>query len=167
MRILIICLFLILITSCFASKSAGGVNLIGLPLTQDEQSAIEAGINKTLIKARCRGYSNNLSLNKFTVEIVDGELDSAGNPAIKQPCGAYCGTVYDKGGYILVAGFHKVDVFGQKLVLPKPNGNLAYLELTSEFESEHQVLHENDKQTYESTRVHTAEHGHPIIPNCL
>lgn len=141
-----------------------GANVTGTDLT-----AIELGFNRTFEKARCRAYQRALSLSDYIVAIVKGEPDSDGNPCYRIPAGVYAGTVYDKGGYILVAGQMLTvgEPYGNIIVIPEHNGqNLDHLALVAEFEAEHVVLAYNDPDEFERTKVHGDGTGHPIIPNC-
>ena len=141
-----------------------GANVTGADLT-----AIELGFNRTFAKARCKGYERALSLSDYIVAIVKGEPDSDGNPCYRIPAGVYAGTIYDKGGYILVAGqmLTAGEPYGNIIVIPEHNGQfLDHLALVAEFEAEHVVLAYNDAYEFERTKVHGDGTGHPIIPNC-
>lgn len=141
----------------------------GANISVDDLPAIETGLERTFEKARCRGYTLALSLSDYIVAIVKGEPDSDGNPCYRIPAGVYAGTVYDKGGYILVAGqmLTAGEPYGNIIVIPEHNGQrLDHLALVAEFEAEHVVLAYNDGDEFERTKVHGNGTGHPIIPNC-
>lgn len=121
--------------------------------------AIERGLNAAFTKARCRGYTKSLNVSDYRITTENGEMSDAGIPAIRMPCGPYCGTEYDKGGYILAAG-----QFIEPNTIRVPEQSDP--SLIVEYEAEHKILRDNDRREYERTKIHTGGSGHPIIPNC-
>jgi hypothetical protein len=146
--------------------TASGVRIIaeaGINVTRSDEAAIEQGISDTLRKGMCHGYTQNLALPGYTVELVQGQLSSEGIPAIRIPCDSYCGTKWDLGGYLLIAGQM---VGPQTIRLPYVSNHESHLRLAASYEVEHAVLAANDRAEYERTKVHTGESGHPIIGAC-
>lgn len=139
----------------------------GTTVTAEDMDAIERGFERTFIKSRCRGYNRQLNHSDYIVAILKGtDLDSEGNPAYRVPAGPYAGTIYDKGGYILVAG-QMVFVgqpYGNVIALPDST-NFDHMALAAEYEAEHVILAWNDGDEFERTKIHIGN-SHPIIPNC-
>lgn len=132
-------------------------------------AAIHRGMEHTFEKARCKGYTQALNLSDYIIAIVKSVPSSDGTPCYKIPAGVYAGTVYDKGGYILVAGQMLTvgEPYGNIIVIPDHKGQFTeHLELVVGYEVEHCVLAFNDAEEFERTKVHTATAGHPIIPDC-
>lgn len=142
----------------------------GVALTDAELVAIDDGMSRTFTKSQCRGYGqpmgNALKHSDYTVAIFTAEPDSDGNPAFRAPCAQYCGTIYDKGGYILVAG-QSVAIgmpYGDVIALPDPDINrLGWTSNGAEFETEHNVLAWYDGDLYTATMTHGTGAGHPIF----
>lgn len=145
----------------------------GVSISPAELSAIDTGIEHTIAKAKCKGYSGNdgLSNDQYAIAYVKSIPDSQGDPAYAQSCAQYCGTEWDKGGYILIAG--------QVLGYQDPSGNrnliaipahdasrLDHLATVTGFEVEHAVLKIFDPPEYDRTKTHGTGTGHPIIPEC-
>jgi hypothetical protein len=164
MKILLFTLLAAFLLKCGGEGgTTGGVRLTGEPVSHSQKVAVENGLLTAFEKARCRGYSKNLELSDYTVRFMVGGIDSDGNPALKIPCGDYCGTTWDKGGFILIAGM----VQDGEIVLPVHNDmTLPHLAQITEYEAEHIILKANDKREYERTKVHGYGTGHPIILNC-
>lgn len=163
--------YLLLIVACLtalgcgnsAVNPSGRVTIAGRQISEAQKQAVEAGLSSVFQKARCRGYSKKLSLMEYTVRFEPGGVDAAGNPALKIPCGSYCGTEWDKGGYILIAG----QVKNGEIVLPVHNDEQRdNLSRITEYEAEHIILEANDKREYERTKVHGAGTGHPLLAEC-
>lgn len=126
--------------------------------------AVITGINAAIAKARCAGYTQGLNPNDYRVETVKGEMYTPPGPGqiplpvFRLPCGVYCGTGFDQGGFVYAAGQF---IPPNTIKLPDTAGAQA-----AEFEFEHHVLYHNDRAEYQRTAIHTIESGHPIIPAC-
>lgn len=127
--------------------------------------AIEQGITATQIRTR-RKYGTSLNLTDYIVAVVRSERDSDGNPSYRLPAGPYAGSVYDKGGYILVAGqmLTAGAPYGNIIVLPEHTDNFDHMERAAEYEAEHVELAWWDGDEFEATKIHGQGKGHPIIP---
>lgn len=140
----------------------------GTTITAEDLDAIERGFEKTFIKSRCRGYKSQLHHSDYIVAILKAaDTDSDGNPAYRLPAGPYAGTIYDKGGYILVAG-QMVFVgqpYGNVIAIPDHSFNFDHMARVAEYEAEHVILAWNDPDEFERTKIHIGN-SHPIIPNC-
>ena len=141
----------------------------GVTVSADEMAAIDAGLQDTFDRSPCHGYLRALNHNEYTVAILNSQdRDSLGNPAYRLPCAQYCGTEYDKGGYILVAGEMVAlgSPYGNIIALPDHNDRYENERLAASFEAEHIVLGWNDGDKFEATKTHGQGQGHPIIENC-
>ncbi len=132
--------------------------------------AIEDGLADAFRRAACRGYRHQLDHRDHNVAVlVSTENDSLGFPAYRLPCAQYCGTEYDKGGYILVAG-EMISVgnpHGNWIAIPEhPAHQSEHAKLISDFETEHPVLAWNHGEEFERTKTHSGGEGHPVIPDC-
>lgn len=158
--------------------SARGVQIWvqkGAVYNSQDEAAIEAGLTRTFDNARCllkpggQPYDRALNHADYIVAILKAtDVDSRGNPSYRVPCNQYCGTEYDKGGYILVAG-QVVAVgqpYGNIIALPDSNSNFAYMEDGAAYEAEHIVFAWNDINRYEQTKTHGAGTGHPLMSGC-
>lgn len=135
-------------------KKAAGVTLDAAMLNR-----IDVGVIKAVTKARCKGYTKELEMRDFTVALTFGYLEN-GVWVIKLPCEQYCGTVWDKGGYITASGQYLVNE--DILLIPQqPDPSTAVHN-----EAEHRILFMNDKAEYNRTFSHLNGIDHPIIPEC-
>lgn len=138
----------------------------GVAVTPEAKAAIDAGLGDTIDKAKCLKYTKGLNRNGYSVAILIGQPDSAGNPALRIGCGNYCGTEWDKGGYMLIAG-EVVTLSGvQTIIVPEHTSNYENLRRVIGYEAEHIILRLNDPDEYDRTKVHGTGQGHPIIPPC-
>lgn len=140
----------------------------GAECSLEARRAIERGLARTFAKSGCLGYPRTLTYGDAIVAIVKGEPDSQGNPAYRIPAGPYAGTIYDKGGYILVAGevISVGDQIGNIIVIPEHRTNMAHLETVTEHEWEHVEYAWHDAERFEATKFHGVGEGHPIMPEC-
>lgn len=133
-------------------------------------TAFENGIENAFEKAACRGYTRQLNFSDHNIAVMRShENDSQGFPAYRLPCQNYCGSVYDKGGYVLAAG-QMVFVgtpYGNWVAIPQHTvTQLEHAETIADYETEHVILAWNDGDEFERTKTHGDGTGHPIIPLC-
>ncbi len=141
----------------------------GTVITAEDYAAIDRGLERTFAKARCKGYTKNLTHSAYTVAILKAtDLDSNGNPVFRTSNRGYEGSVYDKGGYITVGGqvVSVGHVYGNIIAIPDASTDFDYMALTAEYESEHNALADNDLEEFERTKNHASGVGHPIIADC-
>jgi hypothetical protein len=140
----------------------------GADITYREIASIENGLLQCFAKARLRHYDRPLNLSDYIVAMVG---DSARSPeshtwSYKIDAGAYAGSEWDLGGYILVAG--------QVIAVGQPYGNIiaipdhhdtdhAQLTEVTMYEAEHIILANCDEALYESTKIHGQGQGHPLF----
>ncbi len=136
-------------------------------------AAIHAGLEACFEKARCKGYTGALSPSDYTIAVLKAaeERSSDGMPALAIPAGEYAGTIYDKGGYILIAGqmLQADHEDGNIIAIPehsRAEAELTHLALIVDFEAEHIILAYNDGDEFERTKFHGGGISHPIIPLC-
>lgn len=142
----------------------------GAQITQAVMNAMESGMTDAFERAACRGYTRQLEHHFHNIAILKShETDSQGYPAYRLPCSQYCGTVFDRGGYVLVAGEYLAagQPYGNWVAIPEHTaGQLGHAQAIADYETEHVLLAWNDGAEFERTLTHTADAGHPIIPAC-
>lgn len=155
-----------------STTSANGLNVWvedGATVTPESIEAIERGMTRAIKKSLCKGYGREgwraLRINDYTVAVLKStEFDSQGNPSFRQPCANYCGSEYDKGGYILVGGQMVATgiPLGNIFAIPESKGKYDYTSNASEYELEHLILSWYDGSLFLSSQYHGAGFGHPI-----
>lgn len=141
----------------------------GVSISPAILAAIDTGLQRTFTKTKCK-YNRSLSFGNYQFAVIRGELYN-GNPVYRLPCGQYCGTEYDKGGFIYAAG-QVIEFVPQDsgrrnvIVIPEQFANIANAETISEYEAEHVELAHWDGDEFDRTKTHGGGAGHPIIPNC-
>jgi hypothetical protein len=129
-------------------------------------AAIDKGLTDLFAVARKNRYQKRLSYSDYVIFIAspDRQKNYDGNysPDIAIGAAQYAGSVYDKGGYIYVAG----------MVIGYTPGAFLIGEHTSDFnrasdvvrfEGEHIVLYHNDRRRYNETADHSKGGSHPIL----
>jgi hypothetical protein len=128
--------------------------------------AIDQGLTDLFVVARKNGYSRRLNYAEYSVFIAnaDRQKDADGkySPGIAVGAAQYAGTVYDKGGYIYVAGM-VIARNPMAFVIADHTSNLDRVAEIVRFEGEHLVLYHNDRRRYEETKDHSRGGGHPIL----
>ncbi|MFZ1699904.1 MAG: hypothetical protein WBO10_00415 [Pyrinomonadaceae bacterium] len=129
-------------------------------------SAIDKGLTDLFAVARKNRYRKRLNYRDYTIYIgkADRTYDSDGNysPAIAIGSAQYAGTIFDKGGYIYVAGM----VLSNEpcaFLVPEHTKNFALLSDYVRYEGEHLVLYHNDRRRYSATADHSKGGSHPIL----
>lgn len=156
-------------------KTPGGVQVkaeSGTVVTQGNLEAIDRGIAESITRGGCIGYSKTgtqLLSDYIVCVFVSSENDSTGFPAYRLPAGQYRGTIYDKGGYILVSGqqWAAGTPYGNIIIVPAhPDSQNDHLATVAGYEVEH-ILHAwHNGDEYERTKTHSEGNGHPTIPAC-
>lgn len=135
--------------------------------TDAEVRTIENGMRECFERARAVGYDRPLDLGAYNVAIVQSiRAPESGIWAYKVPAGAYAGTEWDLGGYILAAGqmISVGDPHGNIIVLPDHHGtDLDELARVAGYEVEHIVLAYCDGDRFEATKIHSAATPHPLF----
>lgn len=129
-------------------------------------NAVDDGLRNLFAVARKNRYNRRLNYSDYTIFIAraDRTRDSSGqySPGIAVNAAQYAGSVYDKGGYIYVAGM----VLGYNpaaFVIAEHTGNLQGISDIVRFEGEHIVLYHNNRRLYNQTADHSQGGGHPIL----
>lgn len=127
---------------------------------------IDKGLTSLFAVARKNGYGAKLNYSDYVIFIAkpDRLKDSEGrySPDLAISSGQYAGSIYDKGGYIFVAGM----VLGYNpcaFIIGEHQQNLARVSEVVRYEGEHLVLYHNDRQRYQETADHSQGGGHPIL----
>lgn len=127
---------------------------------------IDKGLTDLFAVARKNGYGARLNFSDYVIFIAkpDRLKDANGNysPDLAISSGQYAGSVYDKGGYIYVAGM----VLGYNpcaFIIGEHQQNLARVSQVVRYEGEHIVLYHNDRRRYQQTADHSQGGGHPIL----
>lgn len=158
-------------TTAFIGGTPRGVAVFteqGVTVSPAILDAIDTGLARTFAKSQCR-YARSLSYGNYQFTLIRGEIYN-GNPVYRLPCNQYCGTEYDKGGYIFAAGqvieFVPIDSGRRNnIVIPEQFANTANAETISEYEAEHVELAHWDGDKFDETKTHGNGAGHPIW-NC-
>ena len=129
-------------------------------------STIDDGLADLFAVARKNGYRRNLNYSDYTIFIAkpDRQKDSEGkySPDIAIGAAQYAGSIYDKGGYIYVAGM--VTSFSPgSFLIAEHSKDLNRVRDIVRFEGEHIVLYYNDRQRFLATQDHSKGGGHPIL----
>lgn len=140
----------------------------GATVSAEDLTAIDLGLTRAFSKSACKGWANDLALTHaaYTVAVLNAsDRDSQGNPAYRVGCAQYCGSEYDKGGYILVAGQMAATglPYGNIIMIPDPaSDRLEYAANGTEYEAEHVILSWFDGDLFEASKTHGGGYGHPI-----
>lgn len=128
--------------------------------------AIDEGFGDLAAVARRNGYRARLKASDYTVFIAraDRTKDSRGvySPDLRIGAANYGGSVYDRGGYIFVAGMVLAFEPGA-FVIPEHTREWTRVRDVVRFEGEHIVLYHNDRKRYDATADHSRGGGHPIL----
>lgn len=129
-------------------------------------TAIDRGLSDLFAIARKNGYRKRLNYSDYTIYIgrPDRINDGDGNysPAIAIGTAQYAGSVFDKGGYMYIAGM----VLSNEpcaFLVPDYERNFGLLSDSVRYEGEHLVLYHNDRRRYATTADHSKGGSHPIL----
>ncbi len=128
--------------------------------------AIDKGLTDLFAVARKNRYRNRLNYSDYTIYVAkaDRTKDADGNhsPAIAIPSAQYAGTVFDKGGYMYVAGM-VISNEPPAFLVPDHDQNVDHLSDYVRYEGEHLILYHNDRRLYSATADHSRGGSHPIL----
>ena len=128
--------------------------------------AIDQGLTDLFAVARKNNYTRKLNYSDYTIFIAkpDRLKDADGNysPGFAIGAAQYAGSVYDKGGYIYVAGM-VLSNNPPAFVFVDKDKDLQGVSDVVRYEGEHLVLYYNDRQRYNETADHSKGGGHPIL----
>lgn len=151
----------------FTAKTPRGANVYAAKKPSTETlKAIDKGLTDLFAVARRNNYRSRLNFSDYSIYIgkADRQNDGDGkySPAIAIGSAQYAGTVFDKGGYIYVAGM----VLSNEpcaFLVPEHTRNFAGLSDYVRYEGEHLVLYHNDRRRYSATADHSRGGSHPIL----
>jgi hypothetical protein len=113
-------------------------------------SQIEAAMLEMFEKAGEKGYQTNLTLDKYTIAVLNPDGYRDGIPVLKTPVGDYSGTVYDQGGFVF-AGGQFLPPF--TIAIPSYEDAEGIKDIIAH-EMIHAILYHNDRVRYEATKTH-------------
>ena len=129
-------------------------------------AAIDQGLTDLFVVARKNNYSRKLNYSDYTIFVAkpDRLKDADGNysPAFAIGAAQYAGSVYDKGGYIYVAGM-VLSNNPMAFIFVEKDKDLQGVSDVVRYEGEHLVLYQNDRRRYAETADHSKGGGHPIL----
>ena len=129
-------------------------------------NAIDQGLTDLFAVAEKNNYTRRLNYSDYTIFIAkpDRLKDADGNysPAFSIGAAQYAGSVYDKGGYIYVAGMVLAND-PMAFVFVDKDKDLQGVSDVVRYEGEHLVLYHNDRRRYYETADHSKGGGHPIL----
>ena len=129
-------------------------------------NAIDRGLTDLFAVARRSGYRQRLNYSDYTVFIArpDRQRNASGgySPDIAIGAAQYAGSIYDKGGYIYVAGM-VLTYNPNAFLIGEHTKEFSRVSEVVRFEGEHIVLFHNDRRRYNQTMDHSQGGGHPIL----
>ena len=152
----------------FSAKTARGAKVYSYQRASAATlKAIDDGLSNLFTIARKHDYSSHLNYSDYTIYIArpdrTNNADGDYSPAFAIAPAQYAGSVYDKGGYIYVAGMVISNNPSAFLIVDYDNRNLNNISDIVRYEGEHLVLYYNDRQLYNQTADHSKGGGHPIL----
>ena len=151
----------------FTAKTPRGADVYAAKRPSSEAlKAIDKGLADLFAVARRNNYRSRLNFSDYSIYIGNADRRNDGDgkysPAIAIGSAQYAGTVFDKGGYIYVAGMvlsHEPSA----LLVPEHTKNFNALSDYVRYEGEHLVLYHNDRRRYSATADHSRGGSHPIL----
>lgn len=138
------------------------------PVNNVTLECIDAGFLRinNIVRTNPYNYTNGIYINDFTVWVLpNSPRASSDMPSFERPAGAYAGTEYDQGGYILAAGEFLPNINPFPIVIAEATENSrSYSVNAVSYELEHLYAYLNDRPLYETTKYHTSSTSHPIYP---
>ena len=148
-------------------KSPKGAKVYGVKKTSKQfLKAIDQGLTDLFAVARKNNYWAKLNYSDYTIFVANPDRlnDSAGNysPGFAIPVSQYAGSIYDKGGYMFVAGM-LVSNDPCAFLITEYSKELNRVSDVVRYEGEHLVLFHNDRGRYNATADHSKGGSHPIL----
>lgn len=152
----------------FSAKTSAGAKVYSYrKISLAHLQAIDKGLNDLFVVARKNHYNSHLNFADYTVYIArpDRQKNDEGNysPAFAINSAQYAGSIYDKGGFIYVAGMVISNSPSAFLIVDYNEQNLDGVSNIVRYEGEHLVLYFNDRRLYNQTADHSKGGGHPIL----
>jgi len=150
-----------------ATRTTQGANIYAVNRpSRTVLNAIDKGLTDLFAIARKNGYRKRLRYPDYSIYIgkPDRTKDLDGNysPDIAVGAAQYAGTIFDKGGYIYVAGM-VIANDPCSFVVAEPKQDFERLTNVVRYEGEHLVLYHNDRRRYLATADHSKGGTHPIL----
>lgn len=152
----------------FAAQTAKGAQIYSYrKINSATLKAIDRGLDTLFSIARKYNYNSHLNYSEYTIYIArpDRLKNADGNysPAFAITPAQYAGSIYDKGGYIYVAGMVISDNPSAFLIVEYSVQNLQSVSDIVRYEGEHLILYFNDRRLYNQTADHSKGGRHPIL----
>lgn len=148
-------------------KTPNGANIYAVKKpSKATVNAIDQGLTDLFVVARKNRYSNRLNYSDYSIYIGKPDrtkdIDGKYSPDIAVGAAQYAGTIFDKGGYIYVAGM-VIANDPCSFVVAEPKKDFQRLRNVVRYEGEHLVLYHNDRRRYAATADHSKGGTHPIL----
>jgi hypothetical protein len=151
----------------FVAKSSKGARVYGVKKPSAQMlTAIDTGLTDLFAVARKNGYSRRLNYSDYVIFIASPDrlknYDGNYSPDVAIGAAQYAGSIYDKGGYIYVAGM----VLGYNpcaFLIGEHTKEFNRAADVVRYEGEHIVLYHNDRRRYNETMDHSKGGSHPIL----
>lgn len=151
----------------FVVNSPKGARVYGVKKPSAQMlAAIDKGLTDLFAVAKKNKYNKKLNYSDYVIFIAspDRQKNYDGNysPDIAIGSAQYAGSIYDKGGYIYVAGM----VIGYNpcaFLIGEHTKDFNRASDVVRYEGEHIVLFHNDRRRYNETMDHSKGGAHPIL----
>jgi hypothetical protein len=128
--------------------------------------SIDQGLTDLFAVARKNGYNLKLNYSDYTIFIANPDRlnDADGNysPGFSISVRQYAGSIFDKGGYMYVAGM-VISNNPCAFLITDENKEFNRISDVVRYEGEHLVLFHNDRKRYNQTADHSKGGSHPIL----
>ena len=129
--------------------------------------AIDRGLTQLFAVARRHGYRAVVNHSNYTVFIARADVTRDRNnnysPGFNVAApGSYRGSIFDKGGYMHVAGM-VLSFSPAAFVIAEHDKDWQRIADVVGYEGEHIVLYHNDRPFYDRTLDHSRGGSHPIL----
>lgn len=151
----------------FVVNSPRGARVYGVKKPSAQMlAAIDKGLTDLFAVAKKNNYFKRLNYSDYVIFIASPDrlknYDGNYSPDIAIGAAQYAGSIYDKGGYIYVAGM----VIGYNpcaFLIGEHTKDFNRASDVVRFEGEHIVLYHNDRKRYNETADHSKGGSHPIL----
>ena len=151
----------------FVVNSPKGARVYGVKKPSAQMlSAIDQGLTDLFAVSRKNRYNKRLNYSDYIIFIANPDrlknYDGNYSPDIAIGAAQYAGSIYDKGGYIYVAGM-VLTYNPNAFLIGEHTKEFSRVSEVVRFEGEHIVLFHNDRRRYNETMDHSRGGGHPIL----
>jgi len=151
----------------YVVNSPKGARVYGVNKPSSQMlAAIDKGLTDLFAVARKNNYRKKLNYSDYVIFVASPDrlknYDGNYSPDIAIGAAQYAGSVFDKGGYIYVAGM----VIGYNpcaFLIGEHTKDFNRASDVVRYEGEHIVLFHNDRKRYNETADHSKGGSHPIL----